>query len=61
MHGIDHGKPVTTTRPSSLRRAGINSAAGKSAFAVGTGAVAPIMSEAVIACLRLFVTAGSTK
>ena len=57
IQSANHGKPVTraTLRPASLRFAGIDSAAGKSAFSAdAAAAIAPIMSEAVLVCLRLF-------
>ena len=58
----NQGKPVATLRPSSLRRSGINSAACKSAFSADATAVfAPIMSEAVLVCLRLFDPAMARK
>ena len=58
----NHGKPVATLRPLSLRRPGIDSAAGKSAFSADTtAAFAPIMSEAVLVCLRLFDPATARK
>lgn len=58
----NHGKPVATVRPSSFRRPGIDSAAGKSAFSAdATAAFAPLMSEAVLICLRLFDPATARK
>lgn len=63
IQSANHGKPVATLRPSSIRRPpGIDSAAGKSAFSAdATAAIAPIMSEAVLVCLRLFDPATARK
>ena len=57
MTNVNHVKTVARAAlaPSCPRSAGIDSSAGKAAFnAGGTAAIAPIMSEAVLVCLRLF-------
>jgi hypothetical protein len=62
IQSANHGKSVATLRPSSLRRPGIDSATVKIAFSAdATAAFAPIMSEAVLVCLRLFDPATSRK
>jgi hypothetical protein len=62
IQSANNGIPVATLRPSSLGRPGIDSAAGKRAFSAdATAAIAPIMSEAVLVCLRLFDPATTRK
>jgi hypothetical protein len=62
IQSAKHGKAVAKLRGSSLKRAGIDSAIGKIAFSAdATAAFAPIMSEAVLVCLRLFTPAPARK
>ncbi len=64
IQNANHGKPVTRATPgtASLGCAGIDPVTGKSAFSAdATAAIAPIMSEAVLACLRLFDPASVRK